>query len=257
MTEKIEKYTLQGVEVEVARKGAGAPLLLLHGGGGPVIGQPFTDELSRKFEIIAPTHPGFGGTKVPDHFDGMEDLKYLYLDLLDALDINDAVLMGISMGGWLAAELATISCARFSKLILVDAVGVKIGGPTDRDIVDIWGIPPEEATRIMWHDPEKAPKMEGLSDEAFAGIAANRIALGLYTWEPYMHNPKLPHRIHRISVPTLVIWGASDGLVKPDYGEAYAKLIEGAKFVAIPEAGHSPHAEQPEAFLSQVLAFTD
>ena len=72
-----------------------------------------------------------------------------------------------------------------------------------------------------------------------------------------MHNPKLTHRIHRISVPTLVIWGASDGLVKPDYGQAYAKLIKGAKFVAISEAGHSPHVEQPEAFLSQVLAFTD
>ena len=93
--------------------------------------------------------------------------------------------------------------------------------------------------------------------EAIADIAANRIALGLYTWEPYMHNPKLTHRLHRISVPTLVIWGASDGLVKPDYGQAYAKLIKGAKFVAISEAGHSPHVEQPEAFLSQVLAFTD
>jgi pimeloyl-ACP methyl ester carboxylesterase len=187
----------------------------------------------------------------------MADLVYLYLDLLDEMDINEAVLMGISMGGWLAAELATISCARFSKLILVDAVGVKIGGPTDRDIVDVWGIPPEEAIRLMWHDPAKAPKMDGLSDEAIAGIAANRIALGLYTWEPYMHNPQLKHRIHRIAAPTLVIWGASDGLVKPEYGQAYAKLIKGAKFVAIPEAGHSPHTEQPEAFVSQVLAFTD
>ena len=208
MTDKVEKYTLQGVEIEVARKGTGAPFLLLHGGGGPILDHSFTDELAKKYEIIAPTHPGFGGTKVPDHFDGMADLIYLYLDLLDEIDIHNSVLMGFSMGGWLAAELATISCARFSKLILVDAVGVKIGGPTDRDIVDVWGIPPEQATRLMWHDPAKAPKMDGLSDEAVASIAANRIALGLYTWEPYMHNPKLKHRIHRISVPTLVIWGA-------------------------------------------------
>ncbi len=257
MTDKIEKYTLQGEEVAVTRKGAGAPLLLLHGGGGPILQHPFADELAKKFEIIAPTHPGFNGTKVPDHFDGMADLIYLYLDLLDQIDIHDAVLMGFSMGGWLAAELATISCARFSKLILVDAVGVKIGGPTDRDIVDVWGIPPEQATRLMWHDPAKAPKMDGLSDEAVAAIAANRIASALYSWEPYMHNPKLKHRIHRISVPTLVIWGASDGLVKPDYGQAYANLIQGAKFVALPEAGHSPHAEQPEAFLYQVCSITD
>ena len=253
----MEKYALQGVEVEVARKGAGAPLLMLHGGGGPIMQQPFTDQLAGNFEIIAPTHPGFAGTAIPDHFDGMEDLVYLYLDLLDALDIRDAVLMGFSMGGWLAAELATISCSRFSRLILVDAVGVKHGGPTDRDITDVFGIPPDKAARLMWHDPAKAPKMEGLSDEAFAAIAANRIALGLYTWEPYMHNPKLKHRIHRIDIPALFVWGASDGLVTPDYGRAYAGLIDGATFVAIPEAGHSPQAEQPEAFVSQVLAFTD
>jgi len=257
MKETTEKLTLQGVEVAVARKGSGAPLLMLHGGGGPVVAQPFADALAERFEIIAPTHPGFAGTKAPDHFDGMPDLVYLYLDLLDALDVRDAVLMGFSMGGWLAAELATISCARFSRMILVDAVGVKIGGPTDRDIADVWGLPPQEVTRLMWPDPAKAPKMDALTDEAITAIAANRIALALYCWEPYMHNPKLRHRIHRISIPTLAIWGASDGLVKPAYGKAYAKLIKGAKFVAIAEAGHSPQAEQPEAFVSEVLAFTD
>mgnify|MGYP005650419125 FL=1 len=257
MTTKNETHNLQGVEVEVARKGSGAPLLLLHGGGGSVIDQPFTDELAKNFEIIAPTHPGFNGTKVPDHFDGMDDLKYLYLDLLDELDINDAVVMGISLGGWLAAELASTSCARFSKLILVDAVGVKIGGPMDRDIADVFGLPPAEVNRLMWHDPSNARDLSTLPDEAVQAVAANRIALGLYTWEPYMHNPKLRHRLHRISVPTLLIWGASDQLVAPDYGKAYADLIPGAKFVAIPEAGHSPYSEQTEAFLSQVLAFTD
>jgi pimeloyl-ACP methyl ester carboxylesterase len=254
---KNETHTLQGVDVQVARKGSGAPLLLLHGGGGSVIEQAFTDELAKKFEVIAPTHPGFDGTKAPDHFDGIDDLKYLYLDLLDALDLKDAVVMGISLGGWLAAELASTSCARFSKLILVDAVGVKIGGPTDRDIADVFGLSPQDTASLMWHDPANAKDLSGLSDEAVQAVAANRIALGLYTWEPYMHNPKLRHRLHRVTVPTLLIWGASDGLVTPDYGKAYAGLIPGAKFVAIPEAGHSPYAEQTEAFLSQVLAFTD
>ena len=257
MTAKTETHQIQGVEAVVARKGAGAPFLLLHGGGGSVIEQPFTDELAKKFEVIAPTHPGFDGTKAPDHFDGMDDLKYYYLDLLDALDINDAVMMGISMGGWLAAELASTSCARFSKMILVDAVGVKIGGPTDRDIADVFGLPPEEVSRIMWHDPSNARDLSSLSDEAVNAVAGNRIALGLYTWEPYMHNPKLQHRLHRVSIPSLLIWGASDGLVTPDYGKAYAELIPGAKFVAIPEAGHSPYSEQTEAFVSEVLAFTD
>ncbi len=257
MAGKIEKYKLQGVDVEVVRKGAGRPLLLLHGGGGSVAGQPFVDRLAERFEVIAPTHPGFNGTKVPDHFDGMDDLVYLYLDLIDALKLSDAVVVGISMGGWLAAELAVLPGMRLSKLILVDAVGVKIGGPTDRDIADIFAMPPQEQMAIMWHDPAKAPSLENASDEVFEALAANRIALGLYTWEPFMHNPKLKHRLHRVKVPTLLIWGASDGLVKPSYGEAYAKLIPGAKFVAIPEAGHSPQSEQPDAFVAQVLAFTD
>lgn len=257
MTGKTEKISLQGVDVEVVRKGSGPPLLLLHGGGGPLAGEPFADRLAERFEIVAPTHPGFNGTKIPDHFDGMPDLVFLYLDLLDALKLEAPVVMGMSMGGWLAAELAVLPGTNFSRLILVDAVGVKIGGPTDRDIADLFGMPPQEATRLMWHDPARAPATDGLPDEAFEMMAANRLALGLYTWEPFMHNPKLRHRLHRIAAPTLVIWGASDGLVKPDYGKAYAGLIPGARFVVIPEAGHLPHLEQPEAFVSQVLAFTD
>ncbi len=257
MTAETKIHSIQGVDVEVARKGSGPQLLLLHGGGGPIIEQPFTDELAKTFEIIAPTHPGFAGRKVPDHFDGMDDLVYLYLDLLDALNIENAVLMGMSMGGWLAAELSVLPTRRFSKLILVDSVGVKIGGPTDRDIVDVFGIPPQEATNLMWHDSAKARQTKGLSDEQIQAIAGNRIALGLYTWEPYMHNPKLRYRLHRVGIPTLLIWGSSDGLVKPDYGKAFADLIPGAEFAEIAEAGHSPHVEQPEAFVSQVLAFTD
>src|SRR5690606_47439 len=180
-----------------------------------------------------------------------------YLDLLDALKLDAPAVIGFSMGGWLAAELAVLPGTNFSKLILVDAVGVKIGGPTDRDIADVFGMPPHDATRLLWHDPARGPSTEGLPDEAFETMAVNRIALGLYTWEPYMHNPKLRYRLHRIAVPTLLIWGASDGVVKTDYGQAYAGLIPGARFAVIPEAGHLPHIEQPDAFVSQVLAFTD
>jgi pimeloyl-ACP methyl ester carboxylesterase len=94
-----------------------------------------------------------------------------------------------------------------------------------------------------------------MTDEQMEMMAGNRIALALYTWEPYMHNPKLRHWLHRIDIPTLLIWGASDGLVPPDYGRKYAALIPGAKFVEIPEAGHSPHGEQPEKFVQAVTQF--
>lgn len=254
--ESTETIALHGVDVAVTRKGSGPPLLLLHGGGGPVTAMPFADRLAETFEIIAPTHPGFAGTPIPDHYDGIADLAFTYLDLMDGIDLRDAVVMGISLGGWLAAELAVMSTQRFSKLIFVDAVGVKHGGPTDRDIADVFALSGPDLAAIMWHDPSQAPDPTKLPDEQLQIVAANRTALALYSWEPYMHNPKLAGRLHRIDRPSLFVWGESDRLVTPEYGRKYAALVPGAKFVTIPKAGHTPQAEQPDAFLAEVLAFT-
>ncbi len=245
---------LQGLDVDVVRKGKGRPLLMLHGGGGPIAAMPFADKLAQSFEVIAPTHPGFGGSKLPDHFDRPDDLAFLYLDLLDELDLKNVVLMGFSMGGWTAVEMATMTTERLSRLILVDPVGVKVGGRYDRDVADIFGLPAEKLTKLMFHDPSKAPNPANLTDEQLQLVAANRTALGVYTWEPYMHNPKLPHRLHRINVPTHFIWGASDGVATVDYGRKYAALIKGATMNVIDEAGHSPQSEQPEAFVKAVLS---
>ena len=254
-TEKLRTFELQGVAVDVVFKGSGPQLFVLHGGGGPVVSMPFADALSEKFEIIAPVHPGFAGSPIPDHFDDLKDLIYLYLDLMDALDLQDAVMMGFSMGGWTAAELAVLSTARLSKLILVDAVGVKVGGRDDRDIVDVFATPQEELAKLLWHDQVKAPDPLKMTEAQRQIMQANRVALGLYTWEPYMHNPKLPRWLHRIDVPTLVLWGESDGLVTPDYGRAYAGMIPSAEFAVIPEAGHAPQVEQPDDFVKKVLSF--
>jgi pimeloyl-ACP methyl ester carboxylesterase len=254
--ESTRTIDLPGAAVDVVFKGAGQKLFLLHGGGGPVTSMPFADKLAESFEIIAPVHPGFAGTAIPEHFDDLQDLIYLYLDLMDELDLADAVMMGFSMGGWTAAELAAISTARLSKLILVDAVGVKIGGREDRDIADVFATPQAELTRLMWHDPSKAPDPTQMTDVQRQIMQSNRLALALYTWQPYMHNPKLPRRLHRIDVPTLVLWGESDGLVTPEYGRAYSAMIPDASFAVIPEAGHAPQAEQPDAFVRHVLSFT-
>lgn len=255
-TDGTTSIRLQGIDLPYIRRGKGRPLLLLHGGGGPQAALPFFGRLAESFDVIAPVHPGFGGTKIPDHFDGLEDLVYLYLDFMDALELKDAVLMGFSMGGWTAAEIAVRNDARLARLILVDSVGIKPGGPTDRDVADIFGLPAPEVTKLAFHDPSKAPDIGAMDDDQLAEIAANRIALALYTWEPYMHNPKLKHRLHRVRVPTLLIWGASDRLVTVQYGEALRDLIPGAKMVVVPEAGHAPQAEQPEVFVDHVLSFT-
>ncbi|MGE0746789.1 MAG: alpha/beta fold hydrolase [Rhodospirillales bacterium] len=247
---------LHGVQVQLVRAGGKGPrMLLLHGAGGSVAQAPFFARLAERFDIYAPTHPGFAGSPMPDHFDAADDLAYLYLDLLDKYDLRDAVVLGFSFGGWIAAEVATKSTARIGKLVLVDAVGIRISGPTVRDIADIYAMAPMDANRLLYHDPSKVPDLSGLPDEAFTALAKNREALTVYGWEPYLHNPKLTRRLHRVNVPTLVLWGANDRLVSADYGRKYAELIPGARFTAIPDCGHLPQAEQPEAFLRHVVDF--
>ena len=246
------------MELPVVHKGSGPPILMLHGGGGPIDRLPFAERLAEQYEIIQPIHPGFAGTPIPEHFDNLQDLIFLYLDLIDHLDLKDAILMGFSMGGWAAAELAVINARntrRFSKLVLVDSVGIKVGGPFDRDIADVFAMSDAEHLRISWHDPSKAPDPKTMTDDELHIFASDRIAHGLYTWEPYMHNPKLPYRLHRIAIPTLLIWGEHDGVVTPSYGEAFRDLISGASMVVIPDACHSPHVEQPEAFVQRFLEF--
>ena len=254
-TETKTTLALPGVDLPVIRKGSGPRLLMLHGGDGPIAHLPFVGQLAEQYEIIHPIHPGFDGTPIPEHFDGLQDLVFLYLDLIDELDLSETILMGFSMGGWTAVEIAVMNTRHFSKLVLVDSVGIKPGGPFDRDIADVFALSPAEQLRISWHDPSKAPDPAAMTDDELQIVAANRVALGLYTWEPYMHNPKLPYRLHRIDIPTLLIWGEGDGIVTTSYGEAFRGMIPGAKMAVISEACHAPHVEQPEAFVKHFLEF--
>jgi pimeloyl-ACP methyl ester carboxylesterase len=255
MPAEVSTVVLQGVDLQVMRQGSGAPLLLLHGGDGPQGHLPFFARLAERFDVIAPIHPGFAGCPVPEHFDSVEDLVYLYLDLLDALDLRNVLLLGCAFGGWVAAEIGVRNTARLAKLILVDAVGIKPGSRETRDIADIFALPASEVVQLLYHNPARGPDPATMNEAQLTVLAANRIAHALYTWDPYMHNPKLRYRLHRIRVPTLLLWGASDRLVTPAYAEAYRALIRGAKLVVIPEAGHLPYIEQPDHFLQHVLSF--
>ena len=251
----VNTITVQGIGLQVVRQGAGRPLLLLHGGDGPQSPLPFFTRLAEQFDVIAPTHPGFAGTAIPEHFDTLADLVYLYLDLLDVLDLHDVILMGLSMGGWVAAEIAVRNTSRLAQLILVDAVGMKPGDRETRDIADIFGLPAPEVAQLLFHDPAQAPHLATMTDEQVRVLAGDRIAHAMYTWDPYMHNPKLQYRLHRIDVPTLLLWGESDGVVSVAYAEAYRQMIPGATLVVIPRAGHLPQVEQPDMVLQHVLTF--
>jgi pimeloyl-ACP methyl ester carboxylesterase len=253
------------LDLEVLRRGSGRPILLIHGVNPVSPKAPFLDLLAEHGEIIAPSHPGFGNSPRPDDFDTMYDLVHLYQELLDALPAK-ATMIGFSFGGWIAAEVAATGSAKLDRLVLVDPVGIKLGGREERDIVHFFNTSPAELNQRSWHDPGKRPAGvyglgwqagidDAMSDGEMVVLARNWDALCLYTWRPHMYNPQLKHWLRRIRVPTLVLWGAKDGIVTPAYGRAYSRLIPGAQFATIDEAGHHPELEQPRAFVDHVARF--
>ncbi len=254
----VGRLTVGGIDCEVVRRGSGAPILFLHGMQNLDPRAPFLDLLAKRADVIAPSHPGFGGTPRPEGFEKIHDLVLHTLDVIDALGHDKITLMGLSFGGWIAAEIATLRPRALERLILVDAFGIKISDRETPDILDVFNAHPDLVRRQTWHDPRKfAPDYDAMSDDQLLRIARNWDALCLFGWSPYMHNPQLKRWLGRIDVPTLVLWGASDGIVKPAYGQAYSAFIPRARFATIDRAGHHPEIEQPEAFADHVLAFLD
>lgn len=251
--------TIHGVQLEVVDRGQGRPILLLHEEDGLTPRAPFLALLAAYGRVLAPSHPGFGHSPDSTFIDTVDDLSYLYLDLLAELNLRDVMVIGCSLGGWIAAEMAVKSTERIDKLVLVAPVGIKVGDRETRDIPDIFALSPAEVTRLKYHDPTRAAiDYTILSDDELTVIARNREATALYVWEPYFHNPKLRHRLHRVDIPTLLLWGASDRFITPGYyGAVYQKAIPGAKLEMIDGAGHLPHLEQPEACVERVRAFIE
>jgi len=249
---------ISGVEIDVWRRGAGRPVLFLHPGDGFDDNDPFLKALSAHYDVIAPWHPGFGHSDLPKGWNSVDDLAYFYLDFLDQLELEDAVVIGASFGGWIAAELAIRRTPRMAKLVLIDALGIRLGDRTTRDIADFHNTDAALLESLKWADPAgRQGDPSKLSDSELTGMIRSREAFAHYGWRPYMHNPGLARWLHRVNVPTLVLWGEEDGVVKPDYGQAYAGLIGDATFEAVPAAGHYPHIEQADASTQIVRAFID
>ena len=252
---RVANITVQDVALEIAEAGSGPPLLLLHGIAGPLGGTPVFRALAPHARVVAPSHPGYGGSPLPDWIDRIDDLAFLYLDLIEAMGLSEVCLVGCSFGGWVAAEMAVKSTQRLKRLVLVNSFGIKIGDRESRDIPDIFALHPDEVSKLIWHDRKLAPDIAAMSDEAVERMVRDQEAAALYLWEPYMHNPKLRRWLHRIDVPTLLLRGAHDGLVSPPLAQAMADAIPGARLETIAGAGHAPEFEQPHILAERLERF--
>jgi pimeloyl-ACP methyl ester carboxylesterase len=250
----VNGFYADDLEVTVDQQGDGRPVLLLHGGGGPPSMGPLPSALSADFEVIAPVHPGFAGTPRPDWYDGIDDIALSYLQLLKHRDLRDVLVIGSSIGGWIASEMAVREHERITGTALLNAVGIKVEGI---ELADFFSLTPQELSAYAFHDPAAAPDPTQLPPQARDIQAANAATLAVYARKPYMHDPKLRRRLALVPTPVAVIWGESDQIAPEPYGRAYAASFPDSRFEPIPQAGHLPHLEQPDQVLNAIHRFAD
>jgi pimeloyl-ACP methyl ester carboxylesterase len=240
------------LEVTIDQQGDGRPVLLLHGGGGPPSMGPLPSALSEDFEVITPVHPGFAGTPQPEWYTGIDDIALSYLQLLERRDLRDVLVVGSSIGGWIASEMAVREHHRISGTVLLNAVGINVDGI---ELADFFSLTPQELIAYSFHNPAAAPDPTQLPQQARDIQAANAATLAVYARDPYMHDPKLRRRLALVTTPVVAIWGESDQIAPEPYGRAYSASFAKGRFEPIPEAGHLPHLEQPEQVLGAIHRF--
>jgi pimeloyl-ACP methyl ester carboxylesterase len=235
--------------------GAGRPALVLHGGGGPATVAALAEHLGASMHAILPTHPGWNDTPRPDAITSIPDLAVPYLDLLRERDLTDVLVVGSSLGGWIGAETAVRDAGeRISQLVLIDAVGIDVPG---EPMADFFALDARGLAEHAYHDSERFyVDPATIPPEQAAVMQANAATMRSLAGEPYMHDPGLRDRLAAVTIPTLVLWGDSDRIATPAYGEAYARAFGAARFEIVPDAGHLPQLERPGATFAAIDAFT-
>jgi len=243
------------LEITFTESGAGRPVLILHGGGGPFTVAGIAGHLAETMHTITPTHPGWNGTARPEWFSGIDDLAMAYLHYLEDNDLRNVLLIGSSMGGWIGSEMAVRDGAgRITGLIVIDGVGINVDG---HPIRDFFALDARGVAKYAWHDadrfyvdPATVPAEQAARTKA--NMATMRVIAGTA-----MNDPKLMRRLARVSIPTLAIWGDSDGIVTPAYGAAFAGAFQNGRLEVIKDAGHLPQIEQPAATFALIDAFAN
>lgn len=236
--------TVNGASVAFRRGGAGQPLLFLHGADGLAEWPAILDDLAQRFDVIVPDLPGFGKTAAPDFIDDMSDVAYFGLDLVESLLPGQKVrILGHSLGGWMALEMAIRSTAQIRSLALIAPAGIHVKGLPK---ADIYMIDPDAQARLAYADPAlgEAAAQRALAAKYQEQAIRDRIASARLGWSPRLYNPRLERWLHRVRVPCQIIWGDTDRIIPPGYGPVFARSIPDARLEAVPVAGHYPHIER-------------
>jgi pimeloyl-ACP methyl ester carboxylesterase len=242
---------LNGCKVHLRRAGMGPALLFLHGASGMPAILPCLHKLAERFDVVVPEHPGYGRSDEPEWLENIHDMAYFYLDFMERLDLRDVLLVGNSMGGWIALEIAVRSTARIKSMVVVSPAGVKAPGvlPADTFLMS-----PEEQARALVFDQKiaEARLAEPVTPEALDIALKNRHTTARLAWEPRFHDPDLPKWLHRIDVPITIVWGSEDRILPVGMAKELKRLLPEATLEIIPDCGHLPHAEKPDLFVEIV-----
>ncbi|HEU5368154.1 MAG TPA: alpha/beta hydrolase [Ktedonobacterales bacterium] len=246
---------VRGIETHLFEGGSpdAPPLLYLHGTMLGNLWLEYHQRLAARFHLFAPDTPGFGLTQRPDWMRDMSDYVLYFRDLLDTLGLERPIIVGHSLGGWMAVEVAVWFPERVSKLVLSNAVGIRVKGSP---LGNLFAMNPQELFAAVFDDPAAgAPLIPAeMSHEYIIDQFRQRTTLAALAWNPH-YDPKLERRLERVQAPTLVIWGANDRLVPAVYGERYQQLIAGAKLVTLQGTGHMPMFEQPARWSEEITTF--
>jgi len=251
--------TKKGTRCRVWEGGSGAPVVFLHSAGGLLRDNPFLDQLAQGYSVFAPEWPGYGESTGEELLEDMLDFALHGWDLVDALGLRQPHLVGHSMGGMIAAEMACVAPRDLGKLVLVGAAGLWMD---ECPIPDIFAMLPHQIAEVLFADPQKGQAlltggadltdMEALKE--FYLASQRRLAMAGKILFP-IPNRRLSKRLYRLRAETLVVWGALDRLIVPAYAERWKSLIPGARVVTIDGAGHMLPYEQPEAFVRALTGF--
>jgi pimeloyl-ACP methyl ester carboxylesterase len=252
-----EHVRVAGADLTVVKGGAGKPVLILHDELGFPGWLKWNAALAERRTLIIPMHPGYGVSAAPEWIRDVRDLAGFYSIFIRQQKLAPLDVIGFSLGGWIAAEMAAANPDQFARMVLVAPAGIK---PSQGEIADFFQMMAPDQLRATVRDPEATPEFDqlfgGIGPQAFSLMEEARAQTARLAWQPFMHNPSLGRLLEVVdSLPTLLIWGAQDAIVPISAANDYQRAIKNSKLVAFENCGHRPEVEMRDRFVREIQNF--